>query len=99
MTEESRNRQRHQVLSPIFFMVTEDALALNASQHHIEGEVTDLSETGFRMRSTHLLEKNEEISFDITNDAKTLFHGVAKVIHCLPENVYGVRYIKVKQGN
>lgn len=98
MSSEHRKGQRHQVLSPIFFMVTQNGEALEASGHHIEGEVIDLSASGFRMRSSHLLEEGEEISFDITNQNKTLFRGVAVVVHCLPDAVYGVNYLKVKEG-
>jgi hypothetical protein len=93
-----RNRRRHQVLTPIYFMVTKNGEALTDSQHHIEGEIIDLSETGFRMRSSHNLEEGEEVSFDISSEGKNLFRGVAKIMHCLPEMVYGARYIKIKKN-
>lgn len=97
-SEDNRKRQRHQVLTPIFFMVTENAEPLGTDQHHIEGEIIDLSEKGLRMRSSHQLEEGEQISFDVTNEGRTILVGVGEVIHSLPEQVYGVRYLKVKKG-
>jgi|SaaInlStandDraft_1057018.scaffolds.fasta_scaffold264816_1 hypothetical protein len=102
MTETSnsdhRDRQRHQVLTPIFFMVTQNGVSLKNSEHTIEGEVLDLSEAGLRMRSTHLLSEGEEVSFEVTSDNKTVMVGVAEVVHCLPEQVYGLHYLKVRRG-
>ena len=95
---EHRSRRRHQVLTPIYFMVTQKGEALGDQQHSIEGEIIDLSETGFRMRSSHILAEGEEISFDISSDGKNLFRGVASIMHCLPDMVYGARYLKVKKG-
>jgi hypothetical protein len=79
-------------------MVTQDAKVLEDAEHHIEGEVVDLSEEGFRMRSSHALEIGEEISFDISNQEKVIFRGVAKVMHGSVDQVYGMQYIKVRKG-
>ena len=95
---EHRRRRRHQVLTPIYFMVTQQGEALGDHQHHIEGEIVDLSETGFRMRSSHILSEGEEISFDISSEGKNLLRGVACIMHCLPDMVYGARYLKVKKS-
>ena len=79
-------------------MVTKNQEPLGDAQHHIEGEVIDLSEHGFRMRSTHILVEGEQISFEITSADKTLFRGVAEVKHCLPDEIYGMQYCKVKKA-
>jgi hypothetical protein len=93
-----RDRKRHQVLTPIFFMVTRNGNSLSTAEHTIEGEVLDLSEAGLRMRSTHLLDEGEQVSFEVISEKKTLLVGVAEVVHCLPDQVYGLHYLKVRRG-
>lgn len=79
-------------------MVTRDGVSLKNEEHTIEGEVLDLSEAGLRMRSSHILEEGEQVSFEVTSDKKTVMVGVAEVVHCLPEQVYGLHYLKVRRG-
>lgn len=95
---EHRHRKRHQVLTPVFFMLTEAGKPLDDAQHHIEGEAVDISEQGFRLRSSHLLEEGEQISFEITSSGKTILRGVGEIMHALPDMVYGVQYLKVKKS-
>jgi hypothetical protein len=96
--DDHRDRKRHQVLTPIFFMVTQDGVTLKGEEHTIEGEVLDLSEAGLRMRSSHMLAEGEEVSFEVISNNKTVMVGVAEVVHCLPEQVYGLHYLKVRRG-
>lgn len=94
---EARNTLRHQVQTPLFFMKTENEVALPFEKHHCEGEIIDVSETGFKFKTSLPMNDKDQISFEILSDSKTLFSGVAEVIHSSNELVYGAHYLKVKQ--
>lgn len=95
--DEARHQSRHQVQTSVFFMVTKDEIPLSFDQHNMEGEVVDLSQKGFRFKSPMPLEKNEQISFEITSDKKTIFSGVAQIMHSDNDLSIGAKYLKIKQ--
>jgi hypothetical protein len=94
--KEARNQLRHQVMTPVFFMVTKTGEPLPLDKHHLEGKIVDVSESGFRFKSPMPLNEKEQISFEIVSDTKTLISGVAEIVHCNNELVCGTAYQKVK---
>ncbi len=94
---EARNQLRHQVMTPVFFMVTKEMQPLALDKHHLEGIIIDVSESGFKFKSPMPLNEGDQISFEIVSDTKTIFSGVAEIIHCNNDLVCGTSYLKIKQ--
>lgn len=93
---EARKWFRHQIQATIYFMVTKEERCLDSKQAHLEGKLHDVSEKGFKFDSSgQPLEIGEQISFEIVSAEKTVFSGVAEVVHGNNEMIYGMRYIKI----
>ena len=95
--EEARHWLRHNISATVFFMLTKNEEPIQSSSPHLEGEVKDVSEMGFRLESSYPLESSEQISFEIMSANKVIFSGVGEVIHGNNDQTYGVRFIKIRK--
>jgi len=78
-------------------MVTKGEEPLTMDKHQLEGKIIDVSESGFRFKSPMPLNEKDQISFEIVSDTKTIFSGVAEIVHCNNDLVFGTAYLKIKE--
>lgn len=91
---EARQWMRHHLETPLFFNITENESPLIHDQHTIEGSLMDVSESGFRFKSSFELSVEDQISFDVSSSEKVVFSGVAAIVY-QDSDVHGAKFLKI----
>lgn len=96
---DAREWFRHEMKAKLYFMVTEEERVLDSAEPHLEGVVLDMSEAGMKIDSPIPLSEGDQISFEVVGgkQEKTVFSGVASIVHGNNDLNYGASYIKIRK--